>query len=48
MLITAIHSRFEKKKDFVENVTIHDRNLKKKLEGANIQINASLYRIISQ
>ena len=33
MFITAIHSRFDKKLDFVENVTIHVRNLNEKLEA---------------
>ena len=42
MLITAIHSRFEKKKDFVENVTIHGRNLNE-IRSANVQSNASIY-----
>ena len=33
MFIIAIHSRFEKKLDFVENVSIHGRNLNEKLEA---------------
>ena len=33
MFIIAIHSRFEKKIYFVENVTIHSRNLNEKLEA---------------
>ena len=36
MFITAIHSRFGEKLDFVENVTIHGQNVEiwmKKLEG---------------
>ena len=33
MFITAIQSRFEKKLDFIENVTIHSRNLNEKLEA---------------
>ena len=33
MFIIAIHSRFEKKLYFVENVTIHSRNLNEKLEA---------------
>ena len=33
MFITAIHSRFEKKLDFVENVIIHGRNLNKKIRS---------------
>ena len=48
MFITAIHSRLEKKLDFVENVTIHGRNLNEKIRRANVQSNASLYEIISQ
>ena len=48
MLITAIHSRFEKKIDFVESVTIHGRNLNKKIRSAYVQSNASLYGIISR
>ena len=48
MLITAIHSRFEKKKDFVESVTIHGRNLNKKIRSAYVQSNALLYGIISR
>ena len=48
MLITAIHSRFEKKSDFVENVTIHGRNLNEKNRSENVQSNASLYGIISR
>ena len=32
MFIKAIHSRFENKLYFVENVTIHGRNLNEKLE----------------
>ena len=48
MLITAIHSRFEKKIDFVESVTIHGRNLNKKIRIAYVQSNASLYGIISR
>ena len=47
MFITAIHSRFEKKSDFVENVKIHGRNLNKKIRSANVQSNAPLYGIIS-
>ena len=31
MFIKAIHSRFDKKLYFVENVTIHGRNLNKKI-----------------
>ena len=30
LFITAIHSRFEKKLDIVENVIIHGRNLNEK------------------
>ena len=45
MFITAIHSRFENKLDFVENVTIHVRNLNEKIRSANAQSNASLYGI---
>jgi len=48
MFITAIQSRLEKKLDFVENVTIHDRNLNKKIRSANVQSNASLYGIINR
>ena len=48
MFITAIHSRFEKKLDFVENVTIHSRNLNEKIRSANVQSNASLYGIINR
>ena len=48
MFITAIHSRLQKKLDFVENVTIHDRNLNEKIRSANVQNNASLYGIISR
>jgi len=33
MFIKAIHSRFENKLYFVENVTIHGRNLNEKLEA---------------
>jgi hypothetical protein len=36
MFITAIHSRFDKKLDFVENVTIHVRNLNEKIRIAKI------------
>ena len=36
MFITAIHSRFEKKLDFVENVTIHGRNLNE-IRSANFE-----------
>ena len=36
MLITAIHSRFEKKIDFVENYTIHGRNLNEKIRSTNV------------
>ena len=48
MFITAIHSRFEKKLDIVENVTIHGRNLNEKNRSENVQSNASLYGIISR
>ena len=48
MFITAIHSRFEKKLYFVENVTIHGRNLNEKIRRENVQSNASLYGIISR
>ena len=48
MLITAIHSRFEKKLNFVENVIIHDRNLNEKIRNSNVQSNESLYGIISR
>ena len=48
MFIIAIHSRFENKLDFVENVTIHVRNLNEKIRRANAQSNASLYEIISR
>ena len=48
MFITAIHSRFENKLDFVENVTIHVRNLNEKIRSANAQSNASLYGIINR
>ena len=33
MFIIAIHSRFEKKLDFVENVIIYGRNLNKKIRS---------------
>ena len=48
IFITAIHSRLEKKLYFVENVTIHGRNLNEKIRSANVQSNASLYGIISR
>ena len=48
MFITAIHSRFDKKLDFVENVTIHGGNLNEKIRSANAQSNASLYGIINR
>ena len=37
MFIKAIHSRFYKKLYFVENVTIHGRNLNKKIRSANFE-----------
>ena len=48
MFVKAIHSRFDKKLDFVENVTIHVRNLNEKIRSANAQSNASLYGIINR
>ena len=48
MFTTVIYSRFEKKLDFVENVTIHSRNLNEKIRSANAQSNASLYGIINR
>ena len=37
IFITAIHSRFDNKLDFVENVTIHGRNLNEKIRRANVK-----------
>ena len=37
MFIKAIHSRFKNKLYFVENVTIHGRNLNEKLEAQIIK-----------
>ena len=48
MFITVFHSKFEKKLDFVENVTIHGRNLNETIRRENVQSNASLYGIISR
>ena len=42
MFITAIQSRFENKLYFIENVTIHGRNLNE-IRSANVQSNASIY-----